>query len=388
MLYQELRWGSLSHLSELLAKMPTTWNGHSLRENTINFGKIPGLDVREFVQASVYGRRKLPQRYDSCEAVNVERHDRIGFFLNDSKKGAYADCIAAIGPRSYQNRKDDYEYDRIYLLKGDDKAVQAFCDAAGCNKSDLVLTSSRPKAARTQYERDNTAVFELNTEDSLGYAYGRGSKKAFWNKADIDFDDGGLYVEVNNWDAIGYGSPAYVVSKIKALRAAGIKVPTVYGVKTAKLGKFKKSEEWDSFRQWSKTQVEGALEKANLQEHINNVYTAEQYENLNKFVPFAIAVKAPQGSQAESFFGSVLEIANKAEKSRKAIGTMAETAEKFGISLTKQKNVDLKTQERKFLETYPMSVLTLEQGYGRLKGVDVVPMLADYINLVESQEAK
>lgn len=365
MLYQQLKYGELSFLGEILRCIPSEWNGEDITKASIHFGKIPGLTVYEFYKEY---RRVNPKRRDNCEIVNVERNERIGFLRSDIERGSFALCLRQI--------RDVNSYDRIYLVCGDDTAVKTFKDKVGL-VDDLVKTSSFPPSPRGKYAKNNTFAYELTgTKEYKSY---RERRPEWWTKAEVDLDEGGVYVEINNYEVVGIGHPCYLVQKINALNNAGIDTPKIYGIKTAKLKQFKEDENWQSFSEWSHEQLDATVEKEKLQDCIDKVYTANSYSNLGSVVTLAKNVSAPDGSQAKEFFDAVLEVSDNYQTANKKVEVLRNAASKFGYNFKPSLLTDLNSMEKDFKTNYPMMTFVLGSSFSRNYN-----LVTEYINLIES----
>lgn len=369
MLYQNLTHGEFRFLSGILNKIPCDFNGVDLRDATISVDKIDGLTISRFQKEY---RRIHPKRRDGVTTVRVEENDKILFYVDDTNRGAFSACMRAI--------RDDGLCDVIYLLKGEDKAIQEFLERVGTEKSELHYISSLPKPERRTYERNKEFAYEFNTLAGISKPYGREGRARWWKPTELDLDDGGVYVEINNYEVVGIGHPCYLVGKIDSLMQAGIKVPAVYGIKTAKLKNFQEDDNWTSFQDWAKEQLEETIIKEGLQDALNAVHTAKSYERLPYMTSLAKKVVADEKSPAKCFFDALLSVETEYNGVKSKVDGLQSAATRFGYNMNPSLTVDLKSLEKDFYDQYPMVSLA---GNGMLNTSDY-PKIADYISLMDS----
>ena len=118
--------------------------------------------------------------------------------------------------------------------------------------------------------KHSAKLFVLDMDSS--YSSWHNPKSDWWNVADVDMDEGGLFVIIDKFQAEiptqTYGSDCghQLVKQVKQLREAGIDVPNVYAVKVAQRSQLEGKENWQNFYAYAKEQVLEKLSKGSAKQ--------------------------------------------------------------------------------------------------------------------------
>ena len=148
------------------------------------------------------------------------------------------------------------------LLKLSKLPKHKMTDFAGYHRS-----SSTTKGS-VKNGKHSAKLFVLDMDCS--YSSWHNPKSDWWNVADVDMDEGGLFVIIDKFQAEiptqTYGNDCghQLVKQVKQLREAGIDVPNVYAVKVAQRSQLEGKENWQNFYAYAKEQVLEKLSKGSV----------------------------------------------------------------------------------------------------------------------------
>ncbi len=378
LLYQEMKYGEYKFLYSVLGSLPAKWNGISIHETTVLVDKIKGIDgleIWEFRKAGRWSRRIHPLRKDNVQEINLERDRTMHFVTYDTKKGGFSACMRAI--------RDENMTDKIYLVRGTDSELSNFQAAIGYGDEHTFNVSDVPAPPKRTYERNKVAARTLDLNAGSHAPYGVQRRADWWDQSELDTDEGGVYVVINNYEVVGTGHPARVVRNVRDLKTAGINVPTVYGITVAKAKKLAEDDNWTLFHEWATIQIDAAVKDRDLQGAINHVHTASNYRSLDEMVKFAKGLNLGKDSPASDFFDAVLEVNENRQKFSDTVITLQTAAYQFNHRFDPEVLTDLTGMEEGVNEKYPMFSL-LGKGYPSSRTFDAV---SEYIKLVDSQES-
>ena len=236
--------------------------------NSVNV-KFNGREVKRSIKAKSdkynlvmfrKGYNTKPERTNNVQSIRA--NNNVHFMLADMKRGNF---VAV--ERYLFNDKANFSYHTTVILicatDGVDiqTAKQAFIKDVGCDKSDVLLCSDVPKPPK-QKRKKSAHVYELDMSANTNVYYANKSvDRSCWQEADIDFANGGIYVEVNNWMCVPEDSKKLAIRSINLLRTLknlqtlGVDIPSIYGVKTAVVKKYRKHKKWKSVFEWISEQV-------------------------------------------------------------------------------------------------------------------------------------
>ena len=302
--------------------------------------------------------------------------DDTPIFLND-ERGAYA------GVRRYLNDKGRNE--RVYLLSDYD---QDWLDETGISEV-AIKASSLPKPARQAGTRESSQKAKIYEFVSNGNSGNGGSEAAgYWKPAEVDPDDGGVYVEILyfNWrmqDGEATEHPSRLNRPLQLLETLG-RGTTLYGIRPSDKAMLEKSEgNWQTLKAYASEVVKeedakyypDLVKKAEL-----NELTEGYYRKKVPFTCFAEFKFIPT-----SPFGKFIAAALDAKE------TLDHDAESYGLlrmwtGLNRLKDNEDTTRlyglQEKLWDKYPMLQ------YISFQGDDVYKTTAEYVNLIDAQDAQ
>lgn len=210
----------------------------------------------------------------------------LRFYENDMDRGSYA---------AIQRQLEDADMGVVeaYLVKfEDDTAKSLFIKTMGFkDASYLHKTSDVPRLARKKAgKRENVFDFKISQASTDAYNYSSPRfAKDWWTGAEVDFTDGGLFVEINSYKCrsadLGDINSSQLGRMLKLLESLGVTIPSVYGVKTAVIKKYQKSDDWENVFVWLKRQLEEYLDTSPIANHLANIQEINSFKNDGKYKP-------------------------------------------------------------------------------------------------------
>lgn len=270
LLYHDLYNGDLRNVRDLINITGTEWNGHKL-EDLINYKDFPaGVNIIKFGDS--YGRSI--KRTDNV--YGIEATNKVAFYENDLKRGSYVACQRQL--------TDSKDISIIYLLKFDNKkAKKDFCDLLGIDPSLIKKTSDVPKPV-PEKRKPNPKLYVFK-EDARKYnSHRQYHQHSYWEKDEVDFKKGGLYVELNNWKVLTETkknqqfSGADLQNIFDAFTTLGIRKPRIIAVKTAIVEKYQKSKKWTDFFTWAEKKIEDRIKLQKLENVFGDIQKINEYE--------------------------------------------------------------------------------------------------------------
>jgi len=367
--YHELIDGEFRNMRTLLDLSTVTWQGKSI-EGTIRTSDKQMVGSHVLTFETGYGVR--PRRRDCVR--HITPRSNVGIFINDVERGAYAASQRAI---------ESGRYSFIYLVRFDDDAAKkSFMDYVGVVENDLTYVSKEPKPKRTVAPRDKQKVFEFQV-DAMPYWQHRYPKN-WWKDTQIDMADGGLYVEINKFKVRHNNqesAPNQINKVIENLGALDIVVPTIYGVKTAALGKVKKHADWQCFYEWAQQQFETYLKSKNISGLAAKIQDIESFADERKWVAIAEISNPNQvkHSPLYEFLGKLEQLRQERKSHKESVQIALNTADLLGITINAaQGTVPLSRMEEKIQSRY--SMLELIDAYTTRRHSKEI---LEYINMVD-----
>ena len=171
-------------------------------------------------------------RPETAERIPVSRKNVL--FINDLERGSYTRARTVL--------KNNPALSRVYYIDVSKKKVEKkFRKRIG--KKTVPALSSIPKPVIVRKPRgEGTKNFAFKWYSSYS-----GRCEDSWDELDDEFDinEGGFYVPILHWKVDGENPSEFVRPLLAILKDLGhTALPTVYGVKTAKVGAFKKMSNW------------------------------------------------------------------------------------------------------------------------------------------------
>lgn len=273
------------------------WNGIRVRANfNVDELNISGLRVRRF-KATARKRNaqtKNSSDVDICTYVNPSPNvkfywadfpsaeKRLGNYVRDefdrdqvaylltwspkpkpaiplsvvlTDKTDNADGGDADAEEELNSTDDEEELTADEELKFED-VIRQFADGLGIDVSQVERASSIPKRIRTYKSNPNPNQRRSRLAGSKARAYTlRDGYSNYadecWDEAEIDMNEGGVYVELNRFNPV---DPAVKMYDFRSMlktyaKIFGKEIGRIVGVRTANLKKFKNSDDWLTVRE-------------------------------------------------------------------------------------------------------------------------------------------
>ena len=383
--YKDLSTDKLRNLQKFVNVQPPTFGGEVVKDKIDVTGiEDKGIEFAMLTKnapSSRYYRRGYGRRTSTTgiykDNVRGEFYvptsmnmKRTKFYINDMKVGA----IAA-SHRILQDQGNNV--DTVYLLKFKDNAAKKhFIKVMGFKDESIFnLSSSIPRPVKQKGVTVKENVFSFKATQSY-------SSKDYWVAATINFNTGGLYVEINNFKMRKDGrdfSIGNVMQMIKVLESFGISVPTLYGVKTQVLDRYKKSDKWEDIFAWMEKKYLAHVVKKGIYDDIQNINELDGFTKPDKYDE--LAAKLDPTSPLRVFNDKVQELIKLKEKSGKACSQALVFASALGLTGDGTKKYDLRQEDAKILERYPLLGVVSVWEYSRQGNTS---KFVDYIKMVDS----
>lgn len=350
-------------------KLPTLFNIKDIKES----------EVVLFTKDSY---NKNPSRTDRVRDIYVE--PKTAFMIADKKVGNYIAC-----QRFILNSNDKYK--NVYLIKPattNAKALKEIKELVGCTDDYFHLASVVPVPKGQKKQVDTQKVFECSVNKKNGY------RDSFWTKADVELKDGGLYVEINNWNTrrsktdVGFNvSPWQIAETVQLLTELGVTVPKVYGVKSAGIGKFDGHSKWQSFFDWAKAKLEDYIKTSNIKDDITDYYEYTSWNDKDYF-SHALGKLVSKIASQKNILTETLDSMKKCDKLEKSVGEKVKKVRSacsnlgidFPVDAKKVNSSKWDTIAKKIYAEYPVLKLMNRWDYGYGEKLNVAVEMVDLIN--------
>jgi hypothetical protein len=344
-----------------------------------------GLHVTKLTYTSGGKSKKLKH----CTRVDV--NSRAVFMVADMDRGNY------VASNSHVLNNGIYgEGQPVYLINMDssvvttDMAIQSFVTMTGIPKELIVKCSSVPREPKSS--SGNTAVKKVNVfalRDTS--SHGRSYAKGHWEEIQVDFNAGGIFVEINRWKAKiheRFDSPDTLYTITDGLYLLRVESPVVVGVKSTVIDKYKNAKQWISFADWAKVEfarvvTEEVLQSFRVIESSSNNHSST-YTKLTRILSNTKRTFENPTSLAKKLLDSVdIEDKLKAEikLSIDNVNNIKAAMSKVGVSLPVAKPDSVESLGGEVDKKYPL--------LGHLAiwecDADVSKALVDYIDLIDSK---
>jgi hypothetical protein len=247
-------WSSpLYHLGSVCKASDITYKGETIVISNDVLVEVKGTSIWRFSQ----NYNKVVSR-ESLSRIKCNRDLKI--FVDDlSGAGAYSRCQEWVKNNGVECYLVRFTSDGV---KNDAKVSNEFLESTGMNYSMLSLVSELPKPVRFGRRSAGTGVRKdkvLKFDHSSSYS----SKSDHWDSCEVDFDNGGVYVEISRYNLVDH---IFDLSALRSLRSdlnlllddGGLEI---YGVKTASINRYKESDNWIELKDYAKEQLEIHKEK-------------------------------------------------------------------------------------------------------------------------------
>ena len=230
----------LGRIGQSINKENAVWRGEKLfPESTqwgyhIKTGHIDGLSVVMFYRD---GWKEAIQRDGK---TGIAPKGNYVIYVDDLKRGAIGRTKQLVKDNTTHHRwgSSDTSF-RVYLVKGDDTAIQELKDTLGCKDSDIYLASDLPRPDNSSSYSDTEARTKIAVWNGSTSMWGKPNNN--WDDVTKDLKEGGYFVEINRYKFKNpkkqwgdYSNRCEVLQTIIAKCAKlGISIDKIYGVKTA-----------------------------------------------------------------------------------------------------------------------------------------------------------
>lgn len=381
-LYVNLMSGELRPISDMVNIAGATWKGHKL-EGTVYlkqrggqaFDHIPGTEIYRF---STRGYANRVHRDEYVTQVSVPSHNTERFIENDIARGAYVACRRML--------LTDKTITNVFLLTFADNAARTkFCETMGFDSSYITKASSLPKEPRQKGVVNREKVFEFARNGHNG--------KDAWVSKDVEMEDGGVFVEISHYECTGADlpcrmSPANLHSILGHMETLGIKVPTIIGVKTAVVKKFKDYEdaEWVELIPYLRKKLEAYVVQNNLSKIVADIHTYNGFTTAGLYLNVYPGTKktvepAVPTSTFNKFVEKLSNLKDNLAKNGNKVKTVLDLSTKLGYNLATAATEDLTKEAEVVLEKYKFLKLVEEYDMNRREKAVIV---ANLINDVDN----
>ena len=245
-----------------------TWNGKDIKDV---------IDIKDFPPV-LFTRHYNKIKRAKNPARSIYASDDYVFVENDVVNGAYS------GTMRYLEANTAVQ--AAYLITFKDSADrQKFIDLLGIDEKLLIKASQFPKVVRQKGQgttRPNESVNLFDISGSQQINDGRYSRR-YWKVANVDIaNDTGYYVRIDAFEVedMNMQTTAFV-RLLNTLKGLGVKIPAIYGVKTASIDKFQKSANWTHIKEYLKEQIAQYIAKHNVEQHLANIDALRSISSSN-----------------------------------------------------------------------------------------------------------
>lgn len=308
----ELRTGKMgSVISNLAAPL---FNGQRVSATVSLINDSLSFSVSRF-EIGNYSKTKRTDNIGSIDA-----HKDLHFWLSDLERGNYAviERVTKEVVQVYNSNPVRTGVDKppryVYLVKAKEnctinQALADFSALLGIDPALIKRCSNVPVLPRQKREQSRVNVFKFKkTLDGTGsyrHCSKRGSSQ-YWQESVIDFEKGGYYVEINQWQVVlpddmkseshMNSMDCHTIGKIiHGLEQLGLIVPDIIGIKTISVPKYKKGRGWTNFLHWAKTALETHIKNHNFAQRIADLAelssNADATAKLHNIVEYSRSAK-------------------------------------------------------------------------------------------------
>lgn len=333
---------------------------------------IPGTMIVGLSKNAYRGKVYTDKRVDNISLCVAEQ---ASYVEQDTPRGAQAAVRRYISSGKTA---------RAFMVKFDDDAARdTFCEVMGFDSSYLTKASSLPKPVRIPGAKgsvSNEKVFVLDVSQT------HYERRDCWLAEEIDMEDGGVFVEINRYEAYlnaGLGmspnSLKDIVDKFKD--GLGIKLEPIVGVKTSVAKKFREYEdaEWVDLKAYLSSELESYIVKSHLMATIEDIQTISQFAEATYYLDMNknSTEKPKVGSDFEVFITKLVNLDDTRKKMKKKVENVLDIASTIGYNVESAKAVDLSGESDALKAKYPiLNLLDRYDAYDSEKSTIVI----NYIN--------
>lgn len=339
-------------------------DGHVDFNDMVADGKI---EVYKYTRSSW----RQPER-SRIRALRITNKD-ILFFDNDIKVGGFVRALHMCKKESKDTvlvkfidmtGRVDKDGNPVPVVPIDQIKAE-FCEIMGFEESYMtpISTIPSPTARGTSGKKRGKTSPVMEYQDSR-----QDLKTEYWKNAEIDIEDGGIYVEFSRFsvkmgDTNEHRHPQDVYDIMNMLGKLGIDRPTVYGVKTAGLEDFQEHPEWTEFWDWAKAEVEKVVagkdlySKEKYRKELDNLgYTGYYSSRRLDLLYIHKLAKHCNDCTALKKFSESVKVVEDLAKGWEDLRDMRGACAHFNIPIPKAntQTFNLKSKEDLVYQTYPL----------------------------------
>ena len=272
-------WSSpLYHLGNVCRASDIQYKGDSIQINTsVSLSDLSGVSMWNFNSSSYSWRSSShPVRRESTNGLPCSKDIKI--FVDDlSGTGAYSRC------KEWTENNSE-----CYLVRFTKDGVKnhadirkEFLDFTGMDESVLSLVSELPKPTRFSSRRGTGTGVRKDKVLLLDKSSDFSNNSQYWDSCEVDFDNGGLYVEINRYKTVDSGVPEHpemLRKSILCFDRLTDEDTKVYGVKSANIDRYRQDENWISLSD----HIQSVIQEEYSEEHKSVLRSKENDKQLTR----------------------------------------------------------------------------------------------------------
>ena len=355
--------GSASYSMSQLANSPKfdlKWNGKALSSHF----KFEGKDVSGSFRIVKFERSRFGGRAQSLSADyrgNWEFRATNGskFFFDDIGRGAHARI------KNYVEVEVATEVKKVYLIKYEDRAdLKLFIGFMG--DIEMTAVSTLPKPVR-----QSTASNGHAPQCKVWIWDGEGNDKSSWDQSKHKLRDGGVYVTLRRFKALGKGGLEFdLISQYSLFRQAGLidDMTSIYGLQPRNAKSVADNPKWITLEDYAKAKLLPLLKAPALTNQLANVMSFNNFElkgqfNYNSSRLASSDVIWDDLSDTSAFKCFITAFKYMSNASSQDLSAISRAAGHLNYTLpTGKPDYDLDQLWTNMLSTYPMFEFLTERG--------------------------
>jgi len=348
----------LYHLNDICSWSDITWEGQSIKDNRINVRDIEDTYLSKFTNKSLRGYgTNIAVRRESVQSFGVDRDVSIFIDDFDGKNGAASRC------RHFVTQHDK----SCHLIKFKTaNAKTEFLKESGMLSDQLQNASELPKPPRFSSGGRSSSGVRKDTIFKYKYDKYNHTNSSYWISTEVDFDDGGIYVELNRYkvrknNQTYFHDPEFLnrdISSVNELLGEDVDSPTVFGVKSAIIQRYVDSDLWISLDDFIKDVVKSKsskLKKLGIAKA--NVHSIDTFNETSSGVYGWIEMSKYDLGDDINEFSSIIQKMKKCSKYLEENRDLRQLAREYDIKISGTPvftSEELATLEKDLLESHPM----------------------------------
>ena len=360
-----------------------TWKGkklfssHAVGRVYFTSANLTGYQIRK------YTKTRYRQNPRSTDVNSLPCDNKVVIVIDDlGKAGAAGRCMRHVCELAEQaERRNDWGEAEVFLLKFDDDAAKdAAFEYAGLTDAHLVKVSDLPapvkKVGRYGGGRTTTKIVSL-----VDGHFER--KNEYWADETVDLkNDSGVYVPLHVYDFKYKGRQHTANTLVRLLRdidELGVKIPTIYGVRSTLLKDVEKNPNWTSFEDWLQNVVSKKIASFNYNQCLHDYHQTRDSFDWSERAVKKLILNLHGHTDCPSIeeFCEVYKEAEASSRNYERLSSLLSRRHTFPFDVTEEEIEDRKLEDKKnrILATYPLLI--------SLKEEVAVDKAAQYVKLVQ-----